>query len=447
MGESVTANAEYRAHLLRLSGDESAGWLRSLRKVAFERFEHLGHPTQKQEEWHYTDPAPFSQPTTPAVADTAGLTRHDAKSHSYDGLDAFELVFVNGHYAPSLSSLRPLPSGVRVQSLASALTKNHQDTEPHLGQVAAFDQQPFTALNTALFTDGAFIELAPGANPKVPIHLLFLGRARQGNAVQFPRVLVHAGKHSRLDLIETYTSAPDSAHTTNAVTELVLDEAAQLHRHKIQREGPKANHLQSVEAELQRDATFVDHNVAFGANVARTDLGVKFSDQGGNVTMNGLYVLGQTQHVDNHTRVDHAQPNCTSNEFYKGILDGKSRAVFYGKVLVRKDAQKTNSSQTNKNLLLSDGALVDSIPALEINADDVKCAHGSTIGQIDKDSIFYLRSRGIDEKTARSLLTYGFARDVLSLIKIPALRENLDEVVLARLPNGRNVKEALHEVF
>lgn len=447
MGESVTANAEYRAHFRRLSGDENTAWLKSLRTAAYQRFEQLGYPSQKQEEWSYTNPAPFSQAAAPAVADAAGLTRTDAKSHSYNGLDAFELVFINGHYAPSLSSLRPLPSGVRVQSLASVIGKNHQDAEPHLGQVAAFDQQPFIALNTALFSDGAFIDLAPGANPKIPIHLLFLGRSRGSNSVQFPRVLIHAGKQSRLDLIESYVGLQDSTHTTNAVTEMVLDEGSHVHRHKVQREPAKAHHLQAVEAELQRDATLIDHNIAFGANVARTDLGVRFADQGGNVTMNGLYVLGQQQHVDNHTRVDHAHPNCTSNEFYKGILDGKSRGVFYGKVLVRKDAQKTNSAQTNKNLLLSDGALVDSIPALEINADDVKCAHGSTIGQIDKDSIFYLRSRGIDEETARSLLTYGFARDVLSLIKIPGLRDNLDELVLARLPNGRSVKEALHEVF
>lgn len=447
MVESVTANAEYRAHFRRLSSDENTAWLKSLRTAAFQRFEHLGYPTQKQEEWGYTNPAPFSQATPPAVADTAGLTRNDAKSHSYDGLDAFELIFVNGHYAPSLSSLRPLPSGVRVQSLASVLSKNPQDAEPHLGQVAAFDQNAFTALNTALFTDGAFIELAPNANPRIPIHVLFLGRSRKSATVQFPRILVHAGKHARLDLIESYAGDADSVHITNAVTELVLDEGAQVHRHKIQREPSAANHLQTVEAELQRDAKLIDHNVAFGAKVARTDIGVRFADQGGEVTLNGLYVLGGQQHVDNHTRVDHAQPNCQSNEFYKGILDGTSRGVFYGKVLVRKDAQKTNSTQTNKNLLLSDGALVDSIPALEINADDVKCAHGSTIGQLDKDSIFYLRSRGIDEKTARSLLTYGFARDVLSLIKIPALRENLDEFVLARLPSGRTVKEALHEVF
>ncbi|HEX9816737.1 MAG TPA: Fe-S cluster assembly protein SufD [Candidatus Thermoplasmatota archaeon] len=447
MGESVTANAEYVAHFRRLNNDENPAWLRSLRNAAFQRFEQLGFPTQKQEEWGYTNPAPFSQASAPAVADTAGLTRNDAKSHSYHGLDAFELVFINGHYAPSLSSLRPLASGVRVQSLASVLAKNPQDAEAHLGQVAAFDHNPFTALNTALFSDGAFIELAPGANPKVPIHLLFVGRSRGTPTVQFPRILVHAGKQSRLDLIESYVGAPDSVHITNAVTELVLDEGAQVHRHKIQREAPEAHHLQTVEAELQRDAKLVDHNVAFGAKVARTDVGVRFADQGGEVTMNGLYVLGGQQHIDNHTRVDHAQPNCQSNEFYKGILDGKSHGVFYGRVIVRKDAQKTNSTQTNKNLLLSDGALVDSIPALEINADDVKCAHGSTIGQVDKDAIFYLRSRGIDEKTARSLLTYGFARDVLSLIKIPALRDNLDELVLARLPNGRTVKEALHEVI
>ncbi len=447
MGETVTTNAEYRAHFRRLSSDENTAWLKSLRTAAFQRFEQLGYPTQKQEEWGYTNPAPFSQPMAPAVADTAGLTRNDAKSHSYGGLDAFELVFVNGHYAPSLSSLRPLASGVRVQSLASVLSKNPQDAEPHLGQVAAFDQNAFTALNTALFTDGAFIELAPNANPRVPIHVLFLGRSRKSATVQFPRILVHAGKHARLDLIESYVGDSDSVHVTNAVTELVLDEGAQVHRHKIQQEPPAANHLQTVEAELQRDAKLIDHNVAFGAKVARTDIGVRFADQGGEVTLNGLYVLGGQQHVDNHTRVDHAQPNCQSNEFYKGILDGQSRGVFYGKVLVRKDAQKTNSTQTNKNLLLSDGALVDSIPALEINADDVKCAHGSTIGQLDKDSIFYLRSRGIDEKTARSLLTFGFARDVLSLIKIPALRDNLDELVLARLPSGRTVKEALHDVF
>lgn len=446
MPESITVPAEYRAHFRRLSEDENAGWLKSLRLAAFQRFERLGYPSQKQEEWANTDPQPFIQPTVPAVADTAGLNRNDIKSFGYGGLDAHELVFINGHYAPSLSSLRPLPIGVRVQSLSSLLAKSAQDAEQHLGQVAPFDQAPFVALNTALFTDGAFVEIAPGVDPRIPIHLLFLGRARKSPTVQFPRVLVHAHKRSRVDLIETYVGPDDSVHVTNAVSEFVLGEGAEVRRHKVQREPDGAHHLQTVEAELQQDARFTDHNVAFGARVARTDLGIRFADQGGDVTLNGLYVLRGQQHVDNHTRIDHSRPNCESRQFYKGILDGTSHGVFYGKVLVRKDAQKTNSTQTNKNLLLSNGALVDSTPALEINADDVKCAHGSTIGQLDRDSVFYLRSRGIDEQTARSLLTYGFARDVLGLIKIPALRENLDDLVIARLPNGRTVKEALHDV-
>lgn len=444
MEATLAAADHYRAELRRLSEGPGPAWLKSLRAAAFARFEALGYPTASQEEWRNTSPSSFAQ-SHPAARDGVALTRDDARAHAYGPMGGPELVFINGAYAPALSTLKDVPAGIRVQSLATALSKNPEELEHTLGQVAGFEGKPFTALNTALFRDGAYLRLARGVVLEPPIHFLFLGSAPTVPALHFPRVLVHAGSQAQARLVETYTGLRGSVHVTNAVTEIVLEDGAHLVRHKVQREPPTAHHLHAVEVEQARASVLFDHNIAFGGRVARTDIATRFQGEGADLTLNGLYVLRGDQHVDNHTSVDHLQPRCQSREFYKGVLDEQSRGVFYGKVFVRPGAQKTNASQTNKNLLLSEGALVDSTPALEIRADDVKCSHGSTIGQLDADSLFYLRTRGIDEPTARSLLTYGFARDILGQIQIPPLRSSLEDELLARLPNGRAIKEALYD--
>jgi Fe-S cluster assembly protein SufD len=265
-------------------------------------------------------------------------------------------------------------------------------------------------------------------------------------AVVHPRVHVDVGAGAQATLLEVFAGIAPGPYFTNTVTQIKAGPDAIVEHTKIQRESERATHLAVLDVKQERGSNVTQHTYDFGGELVRNDLRVRFLGEGGEVTLNGLYALNGTQHVDNHTFIDHAGPHCTSREFYKGVLDGKSRGVFYGKVLIRKDAQKTNAAQTNKNLLLSTGALADSTPALEINADDVKAQHGSTIGQLDANMLFYLRARGIDAETARSLLTYAFAREVLGRLRSEAIRRHLDALLLSRLPQGPKVQEVLHDV-
>lgn len=446
MATALEVPAEYRAAYQRLSESPSPAWLKSLRKAAFDRFQALGFPKTSDEDWRHTNVAPIVEAGhVPAGVAKAAAGRGELAPHLVPRLVAHTLVFVNGAYAPELSTLQNLPKTVRVQSIAMALERNPDVLEPLLAQYATFENHAFVALNTALFRDGVFIDVPRGTHVSTPIHVLHLAAPGKEPMAQFPRVILRAGPLSQVSLVEAFAGPAKGAYFTCAVTEVAVEEGAVVHHYKIQREGPQAHHLHAIHIEQEAQTTVTDHHFAFGGRLVRTDLTQRFGAEGGDLTLSGLYVLDGEQHVDNHTTIDHAQPRSTSREFYKGVLGGKSRAVFYGKIFVRKDAQKTNASQTNKNLLISDGALVDSIPALEINADDVKCAHGSTIGQLDKDSVFYLRSRGIDEATARSLLTYAFTREIVGRVPLEPLRTYLEEFLLARLPNGRAVKEALHD--
>ena len=446
MSTAIQIPAEYRAAYQRLSESPSPAWLKSLRKAAFDRFQNLGFPHHDEEGWRYTNVAPIREtPYVPAPDAKAPVSRSDLAPHIIPNLTAHTVVLANGAYAPELSTLQNLPKTVRVQSIAMALDKSPDVLEPLLAQYTSFENHAFAALNTALFRDGIFIDVPRGTQVPIPIHVIHLGAPGKEPLAQFPRVLLRASSLSQVSIIETFAGPAKGRYFTCAVTEVAAEDGAVVHHYKIQREGPTAHHVHALHFEQEAQSTVSDHNIAFGGKLARTDLTQRFGGEGGDVTLNGLYVLEAEQHVDNHTTIDHAQRRSTSREFYKGILDGKSRGVFYGKIFVRKDAQKTNASQTNKNLLLSDAALVDSIPALEINADDVKCAHASTIGQLDKDSVFYLRSRGIDEPTARSLLTYAFAREIVAQLPLEPLRAHIEELVLARLPNSRAVKEALHD--
>jgi Fe-S cluster assembly protein SufD len=311
-----------------------------------------------------------------------------------------------------------------VVTLREALRDRPEAVEAHLGKVAGFEKSAFTALNTAFLEDGVFILLPKGAVVEEPVHLVFLSAAGSEPMVSHTRVLVVAEANSQAKIIETY--AGDSAYFTNAVTEIVCGDGAIVEHYKVQREGPLAFHVQTIQSAQGRGSRFDSHNLCLGAALARTDINVLFQAEGGECSLNGLFVTAGAQHVDNHTLIDHARPHCTSRELYKGILDGKSRGVFHGKIVVRPDAQKTDAIQTNKNLLLSREALVNSTPALEILADDVKCRHGSTIGQLDASALFYLRARGLGEAEARAMLTYGFATDLTSRIRVPWIREEAE---------------------
>jgi len=307
----------------------------------------------------------------------------------------------------------------------------------YLGRVVEHQENGFTALNTAFVGNGAFVFIPKGVQVESPLHLLFLAQRHSSEPATriagFPRVLVVAEENSRATIIESYASLDGGGYFTNAVVEVVLKDGASLVHYRVQNENAGAFHVTTTGAELGRHSSFDTTNITLGAKLSRHNLNVTMDHEGAECWVDGLYLVGAEQHTDTHSVIDHKQPHCTSHQLYKGILDGKSRAVFNGKVFVRHGALGTDANQTNKNLLLSNEAHVDTKPQLEILADDVKCAHGAAIGQLDEDELFYLASRGIHNDLARNLLTYGFAEEVIAKIKIESIKAQLDEAVLHRL--------------
>lgn len=429
----VRENDLYNASLASFEEKRFAGepgWLSKLRRDAFERFAALGFPTVKDEAWKYTNVGPIAK-TPFRLSD--GETWLQSPSHpGLPGGEEAKIVFVNGRYAPELSKADAGP--VVFRSLREALREEPDQVEPHLGVHASFQENAFTALNTAFLEDGVFIRIPRGAVVEKPVHLVSLSVGGGAPTIWHLRNLIVAEPNSQATVVESYLGQGQAwPYFTNAVTEVICGDGAILEHYKVQREDLSAFHVQTLEAAQGRSSRFESHNVCLGAALARTDVNVLFAAEGSECALNGLFLTAGTQHVDNHTLIDHAKPHCTSRELYKGILDGKSRGVFHGKIIVRPDAQKTDAIQTNKNLLLSPGALVNSTPALEILADDVKCKHGSTIGQLDANALFYLRSRGIGEEDARALLTYGFAADVAGRIRVAWIRREIEAFLGLRL--------------
>jgi len=405
-------------------------WLRRLRTDAFARFQEVGFPSARVEAWKYTNTAPIAEKSwSPATGIAARDTVSEPALAPWRIPDAIEMVFVNGKFSKRYSRALPEQGSVHVGNLAHLLAASPEKAEPRLGQLAAGEVSAFGSWNTAFFTDGAYVEIAPGAVVASPIHLLFLTTEEDAFAVSSPRVLVSAGARSQATVVETYIGERDAVALTNAVTEISVGEGAMLEHLKRQEESRSGYHVHAVEVRQERGSVFTQHNLAIGGMLARTDVNTLFAGEGAECTLNGLFVGAGTQHLDNHTRIDHAVPHCSSRELYKGILDGRARGVFHGTILVRAGAQKTDAMQTNKNLLLSREALVDSTPALEILADDVKCKHASTIGQLDANVLFYLRSRGIGPEDARAMLTYAFAADLASRIRIPAIRTGIERLL------------------
>ncbi len=412
----------------RRLGDHQPRWLRDLRAEAWECFRNLGFPTTKHEEWKYTNVAPLAR-TSFLLAPAARLAALPAAEPAGP-----RLVFLNGRFDPELSS-PSLPAGLRAGSLREALSRD--DLAAHLARYARFDQQPFVALNTALFEDGAFVEIARGTVIEQPLWLIHLTLPAPQPSVSHPRVLILAGEQSQASIIETYAAAADGVVFTNAVTELAAAQDAVIEHYRIQQEPPSFYHIATVQYYQGRGASILSHNVVFGGGLVRNDVNSVLHGEGAECILNGLYLASGEQHVDNHTALDHAQPHTSSREFYKGVLDGKATGVFNGKIIVRPGAQKTDAIQSNKNLLLSTEASINTKPQLEIYADDVRCTHGATVGQLDEEAIFYLRTRGIPRDTARELLTFAFAADVLGRMKVTAVREQLERELFRRLrPSG-----------
>ena len=417
--------------------DERVGWLQRLRANARERFAELGFPSVKDEEWKYTNVAPLAAiDFKPAVLQTTSASELEMETLApFRCVETAqsELVFLNGMLRKDLSSLSAVADEVVALDLSEAIAdeRYREIVWKHLAQQADYVADGFAALNTAFVSHGAFVYLPKNALLKAPLHLLFISDGAE--TASFPRVLLFADENSNGTLIESFGSINDSRYFTNAVVEIVLKDGARLEHYKVQRESIEAFHVASTSADLGPNSSYDATTINFGARLSRHDIHVTMDNEGAECWVDGLYLVTAAQHTDTHSVIDHRKPHCTSHQLYKGILDGKSRAVFNGKIFVRHDAQKTDAMQTNKNLLLSNEARVDTKPQLEILADDVKCAHGAAVGQIDEEELFYLKARGIHPELARNLLTYGFAEEVIGKIKIESIREQLDEAVLHRL--------------
>ncbi len=430
--------SETAAHLASAeafaNGATGPEWLRTLRRNGVTHFTELGFPTTKLEDWIYCNVAPITKLAfKPAATADAAVTAAQLAPFTFPGWTGSRLVFVNGHFAPALSALPTLQKGVTITNLASALASGDALVQAHLAHHASVDGSGFSALNTAFIADGALIALAPNAVAAEPIHLLFVSVPSDAANTAQPRNLFVAGANSSAKIVEHYVSLGGVAHFTNVITEIVVGEGANIEHAKFQEENLEAFHVATVQATLARNSRFLSHSISTGARLARHNINLVMTGQGVDCVMNGLYAVGGKQLVDHHTVADHAQPLCGSHEFYHGILGGSSRGVFNGKIFVRKDAQKTDAKQTSRNLLLTDTATVNAKPQLEILADDVKCTHGATVGQLNDEALFYCRTRGIAEVNARRLLTHAFASEIVSRITVEPVREHLEQVLWSRL--------------
>jgi Fe-S cluster assembly protein SufD len=374
--------------------------IEKIREEARRRFADVGFPTTHEEDWRFTSVAPISKLVAQALV-------------------------------PAGPALLPAQvPGVQISRLSEA------NVEPYLARYANYQTNPFVALNTANFLDGLFIHIAKGAVVEEPIELLIESAANGHPTLSHPRILIVAEPNSQATIVERYTGN-GGAYLTNSVTEIVAADHAVIDHYKLQTESAHAFHVSTLQIQLGRDTNFRSHSLAFGGALVRNDVNAVLSE-GCECTLNGLYLVNGGQHIDNHTTIDHAKPHAASHELYKGILEGHSTAVFNGKILVRKDAQKTDAKQTNKNLVLSEDAVINTKPELQILADDVRCTHGATIGQLDKEAIFYLQSRGIGLADARDLLIYAFARDIVDRIKVASLRGQLETLLLEKLHGTRS---------
>jgi Fe-S cluster assembly protein SufD len=408
-------------------------WLQDLRERAASRFAALGFPTVREEEWRFTNVAPiasadfFPAPEGVAVAE-ADLTRYHYAESGY------RIAIINGRFSPESSRLKGLPAGVRVMSLAAAVNERTDIVQRYFGQLAEFGERAFAALNTALAVDGAYVSIPDGLILDEPLQIAFVAAGgAPGPMMVNARALIVAGDRSQARIVENYIGTMGQTYFTNAVTEVVAGENCVIDHYKVQHESEDAFHIASMHVHASRHANFSSHSFSLGGKVVRNDVIAVLDGEGAECTLNGLYLADGDRLVDNHTTIDHAKAHCPSHEIYKGILGGKARAIFNGKIIVRQDAQKTDAKQTNRALLLSDGASINTKPQLEIFADDVKCTHGAAIGQIDEDALFYLRARGLTYFEARDMLIHAFAGEIIDRVKIEPLKHALEADLYTQL--------------
>jgi len=406
-------------------------WLRQARESAIAQFQRLGFPTTKIEQWRFTSVAPITERVFTLAAD--GAQKADSALTSPLGAPIAHAVCINGRLVPGVSRLDHLPRGVQIAGLDSLLTSNPGLVEPYLAKLSLTQTSAFTALNTAFLRDGVALFIDRGVVLEQPIEITFVSVAETAATISHPRLLVVAGEGSQATLLERY--AGTGSTFTNAVGEVWLGPNAVVDHYKLQEEPEDSFHIATMLLHAARSATFSSHSLTFGGGLVRNEVLATLDGEGIDCTLNGLYVARGKQLIDNHTTIDHAKPHCDSHEIYKGILGDQSRAVFNGKIIVRPDAQKTDAKQTNKALLLSNDAVIDTKPELEIFANDVKCTHGAAIGQLDDAAMFYLRSRGLGVAESRAMLVHAFAGDILNRVKIEPVRTYLESKLTARLPH------------
>ena len=428
----ITATEQLEAYLTAFSEFQQTaaarelGWLRKLREDAFARFAETGFPTTHDEDWRFTNVAPIAK-TSFALATTRAIGREQIEPYALPGA-VCQLVFINGRFAREFSSVIDA-LGVRVNGLADELATNSAALEPHLGRYLNTQRDAFAALNTAFLNDGAYIHIGRGKVLEQPIHLLFVSTEADTPQMTHPRNLIVAEDQSQIAVVEDYVSLGGGVAFCNTATELVAGESGVVSHYMLEREDTDAYNVSTLRIQQARSANVSTHSILLGGGLVRNNVHPVLAGEGGECLINGLFIGTGKQHFDNYMLVEHAQPHCESRQFYNGILDGRAHGVFHGRIIVHKDAQKTDAKQTNRNLLLSDDAQIDTKPQLEIYADDVKCTHGATIGQIEENALFYLRSRGIDEQGARKLLLLAFANECLDRMKEEPVREYLAQLI------------------
>ncbi|MEW6702229.1 MAG: Fe-S cluster assembly protein SufD [Bacteroidota bacterium] len=417
----------------KLNG-QSKSFLHDIRKEALNKLAEFDFPTNRNEEWKYTNVSPILKDNfVPAVnAGLPKLSKDEIKKYLFHNFDYHLVVFLNGIYSEELSEIYELPKDVVVGGLNKTAKESPTLINQHINKLSKIDNA-FNALNTAYTFDGLVVIVPDGKFLEKPIQVLYLNTSDQDLILSQPRNLIVAGKNSQVNVIANYQGYGRKKYFSNVVTEVFVDENGTANLYKVQNENEESYHIEKVQAYQKKGSLFNHYNVTFGGAIVRNDINSILDDENIETHYYGLYLANGKQHVDNHTFVDHAKPNCMSNELYKGILDDNSRGVFNGKIIVRKDAQKTNAYQQNKTILLSKGAVIDAKPQLEIFADDVKCSHGATVGHLDEESEFYIRSRGVPKELAKSMLIRAFANDVIETIKIEPLKEQINHMIFEHL--------------
>jgi Fe-S cluster assembly protein SufD len=431
--QQVESYSDIFAEFAKRAAGAQAPWLRKLREDAFTRFCETGFPTTHDEDWRFTNVSAIARTQFSLAQESrTRLSKTDLKLWRIEGAAA-QLVFVDGQFVRELSAPGSLPAGVEISSLEDQINNNAETIGAHLGRYLDIQRDPFCALNTAFVADGAYVRVRRGKVLEGPIHLLFVSTANDAPIMSHPHNLLVFEDESQATVIEEYVSLGGGTVLSNSATELVAGESATVSHYMIEREHRTAFNVSTLRIQQERSANVASHSLLLGGGLVRNNVHPVLAGEGGECLINGLFVGEGRQHLDNYMYVEHASPHCSSRQFYNGILDGHAHGVFHGRIVVHKDAQQTDAKQTNRNLLLSDDAQIDTKPQLEIYADDVKCTHGATIGQIEENALFYLQARGINELSARRLLLLAFASECLDRMKPGVARVHAENLIRHQL--------------